>query len=158
MSEPERVSTLSKAVRTAAAMILGHTSGDAIEPEAKFGLLGFDSLSAVEFRNLLARRTGLNLPQGLVFDHPTPLALAQYLRTELVPADVPAADPLDAELAGLERAVAAGDLGETRRDEVSRRLHRLLDGLRPERADGEDVFAASDDEMFDLLGKEFGIS
>ncbi|WP_370961714.1 type I polyketide synthase [Amycolatopsis sp. cg9] len=158
MPEPERVSTLSKAVRTAAAMILGHASGDAIEPEAKFGLLGFDSLSAVEFRNLLARRTGLNLPQGLVFDHPTPLALAQYLRAELVPADRPAADPLDAELAGLERAVAAGDLDETRRDAVSRRLHRLLDGLRPDRAAGEDVFAASDDEMFDLLGKEFGIS
>ncbi|WP_439378731.1 type I polyketide synthase [Amycolatopsis lexingtonensis] len=158
MSEPERVSTLSKAVRTAAAMILGHASGDAIEPEAKFGLLGFDSLSAVEFRNLLARRTGLNLPQGLVFDHPTPLALAQYLRAELVPDDQPAADPLDAELAALERAMTAGDLDETRRDAVSRRLHRLLDGLRPERADGEDVFAASDDEMFDLLGKEFGIS
>ncbi|MBE1496558.1 acyl transferase domain-containing protein/acyl carrier protein [Amycolatopsis lexingtonensis] len=158
MSEPERVSTLSKAVRTAAAMILGHASGDAIEPEAKFGLLGFDSLSAVEFRNLLARRTGLNLPQGLVFDHPTPLALAQYLRAELVPDGQPAADPLDAELAALERAMTAGDLDETRRDAVSRRLHRLLDGLRPERADGEDVFAASDDEMFDLLGKEFGIS
>jgi acyl carrier protein len=158
MSEPERVSTLSKAVRTAAAMILGHADGDAIEPEAKFGLLGFDSLSAVEFRNLLARRTGLNLPQGLVFDHPTPLALAQYLRAELVPEDQPAADPLDTELAGLERAVAAGDLDETRRDDVARRLHRLLDGLRPERADGEVVLAASDDEMFDLLGKEFGIS
>ncbi|WP_410635050.1 type I polyketide synthase [Amycolatopsis sp. cmx-4-83] len=158
MPEPERVSTLSKAVRSAAAMILGHASGDAIEPEAKFGLLGFDSLSAVEFRNLLARRTGLNLPQGLVFDHPTPLALAQYLRAELVPADRPAADPLDAELAGLERAMAAGGLDETRRDAVSRRLHRLLDGLRPERTDGEDVLAASDDEMFDLLGKEFGIS
>uniref|UniRef100_UPI0025B0BF6C SDR family NAD(P)-dependent oxidoreductase n=1 Tax=Amycolatopsis solani TaxID=3028615 RepID=UPI0025B0BF6C len=159
MPEPERVSTLSKAVRTAAAMILGHASADAIEPEAKFGLLGFDSLSAVEFRNLLARRTGLNLPQGLVFDHPTPLALAQYLRAELVPAGRhQLGAPLDAELAALERAMADGDLDETRRDAVSRRLHRLLDGLRPERADGEEVFAASDDEMFDLLGKEFGIS
>ncbi|MEV7096263.1 type I polyketide synthase [Amycolatopsis sp. NPDC051045] len=158
MSEPERVSTLAKAVRTAAAMILGHASGDAIEPEAKFGLLGFDSLSAVEFRNLLARRTGLNLPQGLVFDHPTPLALAEYLRAELVPAARPVADPLDTELAGLERAVAAGALDDTRRDDVARRLHRLLDGLRPDRADGEVVLAASDDEMFDLLGKEFGIS
>ncbi|UOZ04270.1 type I polyketide synthase [Amycolatopsis sp. WQ 127309] len=158
MSEPERVSTLSRAVRTAAAMILGHSSPDAIEPEAKFGGLGFDSLSAVEFRNLLARRTGLNLAQGIVFDHPTPLALAQFLRTELVPADRPAADPLTEELDRLERALAGAQLSDVRKDDLTRRLHGLLDGMRSDRVAGDVVLAASDDEMFDLLGKEFGIS
>jgi acyl transferase domain-containing protein len=158
MSEPERVSTLSRAVRTAAAMILGHSSADAIEPEAKFGGLGFDSLSAVEFRNLLARRTGLNLAQGIVFDHPTPLALAEFLRAELLPADAPAPDPLAAELDRLEQALAGAELGERAKDDLGRRLHRLLDGLRSGTGRGDDVLAASDDEMFDLLGKEFGIS
>jgi acyl transferase domain-containing protein len=158
MSGPERVSTLSRAVRTAAAMILGHSSPEAIEPEAKFGGLGFDSLSAVEFRNLLARRTGLNLAQGIVFDHPTPLALAEFLRAELVPADRPAADPITEELDRLERALAGAELSDTRKDDLTRRLHGLLDGMRSERVTGDDVLAASDDEMFDLLGKEFGIS
>jgi hypothetical protein len=139
-------------------MILGHSSADAIEPEAKFGGLGFDSLSAVEFRNLLARRTGLNLAQGIVFDHPTPLALAEFLRAELLPADAPAPDPLAAELDRLEQALAGAELGERAKDDLGRRLHRLLDGLRSGSVRGDDVLAASDDEMFDLLGKEFGIS
>ncbi|MGW5520566.1 type I polyketide synthase, partial [Nocardia africana] len=77
---PDRRTTVALyAVREEAAHVLGHASGRAIEPEQPLGELGFDSLAAVEFRNRLATLTGLPLPTGLIYDHPTALALARYL-------------------------------------------------------------------------------
>lgn len=62
-----------------AAGILGHPGGDAIDRERAFGDLGFDSLTGVELRNRLTRETGLALSRTLVFDYPTPAALADHL-------------------------------------------------------------------------------
>src|SRR5205823_4253153 len=79
LSQDERVAMLLDLVRSTAAAILGHPGPEAIEPDHAFNELGFDSLSAVEFRNGLSEAIGLRLPATLVFDYPTPLALAGFL-------------------------------------------------------------------------------
>ncbi|MFE7071405.1 type I polyketide synthase [Streptomyces sp. NPDC057620] len=80
----ERVPMMLDTVRVQAASVLGYDDPGRVEPERAFRDLGFDSLSAVEQRNRLNQVTGLRLPATLVFDHPTPLTLAQHLVDEIM--------------------------------------------------------------------------
>ncbi|HET9172180.1 MAG TPA: type I polyketide synthase [Actinospica sp.] len=105
---------LIEAVRAEAAHVLGHGGTADLGADQQFKALGVDSLTAVELRNRLAAATGLRLPAALIFDYPTPRAVAGYLRARLEesrPATPPALGAIDAmsvdellELAGKDGA------------------------------------------------------
>ncbi|ONK14925.1 Erythronolide synthase, modules 5 and 6 [Streptomyces sp. MP131-18] len=76
----ERETILLDVVREHAAAVLGHTGAAAVQPDTTFLEQGFNSLSAVELRNRLARVTGLRLTGPMMLDHPTPTATAAHLR------------------------------------------------------------------------------
>ncbi|WP_461029855.1 SDR family NAD(P)-dependent oxidoreductase, partial [Streptomyces sparsus] len=70
-------------VRVRAAGVLGFDGVERVGADRAFRDLGVDSLIAVELRNVLAAMCGVSLPATVVFDHPTPEALAGFLFGEL---------------------------------------------------------------------------
>jgi NADP-dependent 3-hydroxy acid dehydrogenase YdfG len=80
-TERERVLLELVCARTAA--VLGHDEADEVRPLSGFLEMGVDSLSAVKIRNQLGAAIGITLRPTVVFDHPTPTALARHLTKEL---------------------------------------------------------------------------
>jgi short-subunit dehydrogenase len=167
LTDAEQTRTLLGLVRTHAVAVLGHANQAEIGDTRTFGELGFDSLTAVEFRNRLAADTGLRLAPTLIFDHPTPLALADALRDRLAPETIEDDEALLAELARLEASLATSTPTEATRTTVALQLGALLakwtstagpTGDAPEDAPDTDadIAAADDDELFSLLDNELG--
>ncbi|MFC4035333.1 SDR family NAD(P)-dependent oxidoreductase, partial [Streptomyces polygonati] len=71
------------------ASVLGHGDSADIDPGLTFKDLGFDSITGLELRNRLTAALDRQLPSGLIFDHPTPAELIDYLRNGA--ADLPPA-------------------------------------------------------------------
>ena len=83
LPEAEQQALVLDLLRSHMSAVLGTTEPEAIASELAFSDHGFDSLTAVELRNRLKTATGLALSPTLIFDYPTPAALAGYIRTEL---------------------------------------------------------------------------
>ncbi|MCF2528861.1 type I polyketide synthase [Yinghuangia soli] len=82
-------------MREKAAEVLDRPDADAIPAERSLEEAGFDSLAALEFAEALGSALGLRLAATLVFDYPTPVALAEYLRGELAALEAESAPPAD---------------------------------------------------------------
>ncbi|MGW3682789.1 type I polyketide synthase [Streptomyces prasinus] len=175
----ERGRAVVELVRTHAAVALGHTGAEEIEPDTTFRDLGIDSLTAVALRDRLAAATGLALPATLVFDRPTPVALAEHLTGLLLPeapedtGALPSADELDRLEAALARR-ADDDLDRVR---IVMRLESLLsrtrngpaaastdaagdgggDGSVDAAALADRLGNATNDELFALVERDLGL-
>jgi acyl carrier protein len=144
-------------VRSETAAVLGHGSARDIEPERAFQELGFDSLAAVELRNRLGFMTGLKLPPTLVFDYPSPAALAGqiYASVRLGDSGNPASNEsaVENEFDRLESMLTQIESSEAR-DRAAARLRELLSGV--DTGHQSDLTDATDEEMFELLDKKLG--
>ncbi|MFF4355202.1 SDR family NAD(P)-dependent oxidoreductase, partial [Streptomyces sp. NPDC001530] len=164
MPEAEQRRTLLTLVRTHAADLLGYDSPTDLQPTRAFDDLGFDSVAAVDLRTRLSKATGRKLPTSMIFDYASPVALADYLRSELCPDDGDGVLPALAELDRLEEAVSALGAEEIESSRITGRLQTLLAKLNETlgSTDGSDVEnkleSASADDVFDFIDKELGLA
>ncbi|MFD0442152.1 phosphopantetheine-binding protein [Streptomyces indonesiensis] len=153
-------------VRRNVAAVLGHGGPETVEPGRAFKDFGFDSLTAVELRNRLGTVTGLRLTATLVFDHPTPTALAQHLHHELTRDAGSAATsvPVSVGLDQLEAGLSAMTWEEIGRTDVVSRLRELLakygdaqEAPSSSAALVDQLESATDGELFKMVDEDLGI-
>ncbi|MEV0254007.1 type I polyketide synthase [Streptomyces sp. NPDC050732] len=163
----ERTGALLDLVRKQVAAVLRYEPGQHVAPEKAFKDLGFDSLVVVELRNRLRAATGLRLPATLVYDYPTPRALAEHLLDRVLPDGGAAELPVAAHLDDLEAALTDLPADDPRRKGLVRRLQTLLwkqpdatgtagPADEEEQDAPEDLSTASADDMFALIDREWG--
>lgn len=81
--EADREAVLSGLLHAELAAVLGFPDVDAFPADREFGQLGFDSLTALQFRNRLSAFTRVRLAPTVVLEHPTLEGLSAHLLTAL---------------------------------------------------------------------------
>ncbi|MGV0638388.1 type I polyketide synthase [Mycobacterium kansasii] len=138
-----------------AATVLGRSSTADVDADRSFQDLGFDSLTAVELRNRLKTATGLTLSPTLIFDYPTPAALAEHLDSRLAAGTSDEADLITRcnDVAGeLDRLINQGDWAPEDKARLADRLHAILAQLSAD----DDITTASESQLFAILDEELG--
>ncbi|RCG15239.1 SDR family NAD(P)-dependent oxidoreductase [Streptomyces diacarni] len=163
LTEDEQREQLTRLVLTEAAAVLGHSELDAFGHNRPLKEAGFDSLTAVELRNRLATAVELRLPASLIYDHPTPTAVADHLMTRLAPEQVDFLHHVLSDIQRLESSVLSEEPGPEARTEIAAHLkewlRKLTPGVEPQ-ANGEedDVYqqmaSSTDDEIFAFIDNE----
>ena len=126
LGEADRARAVLELVVTQVAVVLGSDSAQKIDAECTFKALGFDSLAAVDLRVRLGKAVGLTLPWMLVFDHPTPRAVAEFVCARIE------ADELTGQAAGSHSAEMNAALEVIRRRYVVPRMPRASRAIRVE--------------------------
>ncbi|UQX03805.1 type I polyketide synthase [Streptomyces sp. RerS4] len=163
LSPADRDRTLNELVRAQVAAVLGHGTADDVDAGRGFLDLGFDSLTAVDLRNRLTGACGLRLPVTLIFDYPSPSALAAYIGERLGQGDT-GRPSVHGELDKLESILSAVAPDDVERAGITARLRDLLakwndtHSAQDNAAEERDIQAATADELFDLLDDELGLS
>ncbi|MFA7404716.1 MAG: acyl carrier protein, partial [Pelobacteraceae bacterium] len=67
-----------------AALVIGESDPDRIESDRPLQEQGFDSLMAVDLRNLIAKTFSVELPVSLLFDYPTPEKIGRFLLDDVL--------------------------------------------------------------------------
>ncbi|MBL1121081.1 SDR family NAD(P)-dependent oxidoreductase, partial [Streptomyces sp. 110] len=133
------------------AQVLGHPDPGAIEPDQAFKSLGFDSLTAVEFRNQLSAMTGLRLPATLVFDYPAADAVTRHLLDQVSPAPTAAGPEDEMDEHELRRVLARVPVARFRDAGV---LEALLKLAGPDPAQAPDAAEPDEDDLIDAMDAE----
>jgi polyketide synthase 7 len=180
LSPEQRHSELVDLVCSNAAAVLGHLNVADINADTGFQDLGFDSLSAVELRNRLKTATGLMMSPTLIFDHPTPSALAEHFDAELAAAtttavttsggDQPTSMARFNDIAReLQSLLGQPQWNPDERTQLGARLEALLaavnvsatstDLFQPEHPDdmyNDDINTATESQLFAILDEDIG--
>jgi acyl transferase domain-containing protein/acyl carrier protein len=158
----ERSRIVHELLRFHTAAVLGYGSSEALDSHRTFKDLGFDSLAAVELRNRLAVSCDLRLPATLVFDYPTLDALTGHLLEEM---SVSASESIhDLDIDGLQLTLLSMSPEQVHRTGMAARLQSILsawasaDDTTDADARDDELGVVSDDEMFELIDREFGVS
>ncbi len=113
LSPPEREEAALEFVRAQLAELLSLESAAAVDPERPFLELGFDSLTALQYRGRLNRLLGFELDLRAALDYPTPAALSAHIVAQVGDGETPAAGAGAGTLAALlGNAQKRGEAGE----------------------------------------------
>ncbi|AQS66338.1 type I polyketide synthase [Streptomyces pactum] len=161
LNAAERQERLLDLVRRTTASILAYSDLSDVPARSGFLDLGLDSLSTIELRNVLSRLSGLQLPATLIFDHPTPSALARHLDGRLADSGDGERTDVLGELRRLDSSLFSVSAGNGRlRAEVKEQLQAMLKQFDDGRDDSsgrlaDTLVSASAEEVFQFIDREF---